>query len=776
MQSGSTQVKENARNSRDYTRRKGISFVNVKKNKSPESKRKPKFYDPENLSANYTFSEEYHRDFIISNYINQNLLAGLSYNFNFSPFNIEPFKNSKLFKGKNWKIIRDLNFNPVPKVVSVNSQVNRNYIEQQSRNLVAGFSEQPTLKQRNFFFDWDYTVGFNLTKSLNLNFNATNSHIYDSFGSDEDLQIYDKFLEIGRPNQYHQKLNATYKLPINKIRQLNFVTADYAYTGDFDWQAASRGLITDPVTNEEFTFEDKVGNLIQNANTHSVNAGLDFNKFYRNIGVDKLFSKKKRATVKQKGDAKLPVKTVASRNTKLSKNASTGTKILKGFVDVLTSVKKVKFSYSQNNGTLLQGYRPRIGFLGRDNYSGGLAPNLGFVFGGQTDILRSAIDNNWLVTRTEDETYYNKSYGKTKAENMDYNISVKPFKDFTIDFRGNKIKTSALTQQLDYIEGRNNIENINAFESGNYSISYAMLGTVFSNSDELFDKFLSYRSIISDRLSQETGLPNTATGAFQTNGQQAMLPAFLAAYSGKSPNSIKTGIFRSIPIPNWNIRYNGLMKNKWFKKRFSSFTLSHAYKSSYTLGGYTNNLLYDVDGNNIPDVNISGNYQPETLLSTATLIDEFSPLVRLDMKMRNSFSLRGEVRKDRSLNLNFNNSTITDIKGTEYIFGLGYKIKDVKFVTRITGKKQTVKGDINLRADVSFRDNLTLIRSIDEDNDQITGGEKLFGLKFLADYNLSRNLTASFYYNHNTYNYAISTSFPRQNINAGINIIYNLGN
>ena len=107
---------------------------------------------------------------------------------------------------------------------------------------------------------------------------------------------------------------------------------------------------------------------------------------------------------------------------------------------------------------------------------------------------------------------------------------------------------------------------------------------------------------------------------------------------------------------------------------------------------------------------------------------------------------------------------------------MGYTIKDVKFVTKITGKKQTIKGDVNLRADISLRDNLTLIRSIDENNDQVTGGEKLFGLKFLADYNLSKNLTTSFYYNHNTYNYAISTSFPRQNINAGINIIYNLGN
>ena len=145
------------------------------------------------------------------------------------------------------------------------------------------------------------------------------------------------------------------------------------------------------------------------------------------------------------------------------------------------------------------------------------------------------------------------------------------------------------------------------------------------------------------------------------------------------------------------------------------------------------------------------------------------------MKMRNSFSLRGEVKSDRTLTMNFNNSSLTDIKGTEYILGMGYVFKDVKVNTRFTGKKQTLKGDVNLRADVSLRDNLTQIRSVDEDNNQISGGQRLFSIKFTADYRLSSSLTASFYYNHQTSKYAISTTFPRQAINGGFNIIYNLG-
>ncbi|CAM1350576.1 Cell surface protein SprA [Tenacibaculum insulae] len=769
----------NSKNAQDYTRRKSISFINVKKNKNPKSKKKPKFYDVENFSVSYAHNEEFHKDYNIEKFEDKNVMAGASYNFNFKPFVIEPFKKSETFKGKYWQFIKDLNFNPVPKTIALNSRINRNYNSQQSRNLIQGLTAQPELVQRRFLFNWDYTIGFDLTKSLQLNFNATNNHIYDGFGEDE-LEIYDKFFTTGRPDNYHQKLNATYKLPLKKLPFLSFLSADYGYNADFDWKASSQSSLSLP-NGQDVSYVDVVGNMIQNANTHNFNTNIDFGRFYKTLGLEKLLLKGTKKKPTKKGMATLGAKT-PSQKAKLKKNASFGHKIMKGTYDVLTSVKRAKISYSENNGTLLQGYKPSVGFLGRNSFEGGTAPSLGFVFGSQTDILNKAIENGWLVTRTSqtdpDQPYYSKNYGKTRYKKLDYTVSVKPFKDVTIDLRGNRIKTSNLNQQLDVISngsgGFHQDPNIRAFETGNYSISHFMLGTAFTNSDKLYDDFLANRAIIADRLSAASGLPNTASAGYKVSGQQAMLPAFIAAYSGNNASSVSTDIFKNIPIPNWTLRYNGFMKNKWFKKTFSSFTLSHGYKSSYTIGNYTNNLQYD--SNAATNTNTSGNYQPELLISSATLIDEFSPLVKVDFRMKNSFSFKGEVRRDRSLTLNFNNNTLTDVKGTEYVIGFGYKIRDVKFVTRFTGKKETLKGDINLRADISLRDNLTLIRSVDENNSQITGGENLFGLKFIADYNLSSNLTASFYYNHQTFEYAVSTTFPRQSINAGINIIYNLGN
>ncbi|MDG2193426.1 MAG: cell surface protein SprA [Polaribacter sp.] len=749
------ELNPNSKNAQDYTRRKSISFNNVRKNRNPSSKKKPQVYDVENLSASYSFAEELHKDYTIEKYLNQNVSASASYNFTFQPKFIEPFKKvSFLEKSKYWQLIRDMNVNLFPKNIGINSRITRNYNQQKSRNLIEGLSVQPTLTQRRFLFDWDYTIGFDLTRSFTINFNANNSYLYDTFGSAEEIGVFDQFLNTGRPDHYSQNLNATYKLPIHKVPFLSFINAQYAYTANFDWKAASK------------SYEDKIGNLLQNSNTHNVNATLSFTRLYKDIRLKNLFVKKKKNQKKQPKGSKLVIKGGVKSP---RKNQSGSEKILLGVYDLITSVKTAKVSYTENNGTVLPGYTGGTGFLGRDNTGSGLGPTLGFVFGSQIDIRNKAFEKGWLVSRPEGSEYFNKTYSRTHYNKLDYSVSIKPFKDLSIELLGNKIQTRNLSQQLDVEAGVLNIDTP-IFESGNFSTSYSMFSTAFSNGDVLFEKLKAYQSVIANRLTDSS----IRTDATKFGPQETLLPAFLAAYSGKSPTSVSLEPFRNIPIPNWTLRYNGLMKIDWFKENFRSFALSNGYRSSYTISNFTNNLQYDRA--DLTKTNTLGNYQSELLISSASLIDEFSPLIKVEMKLKNSFSFRGEIKKDRTLTLNFDNSTLTDIKGTEFVFGMGYQIKNVAFNTRFSGKNQRLKGDVNIRADISLRDNLTLIRSIEVENNQISGGQKLLSIKLAADYKLNSNLTASFYYNHNTSRYAISTTYPRQSINTGINIIYNLGN
>ena len=49
------------------------------------------------------------------------------------------------------------------------------------------------------------------------------------------------------------------------------------------------------------------------------------------------------------------------------------------------------------------------------------------------------------------------------------------------------------------------------------------------------------------------------TGGYGPTSQEVIIPAFLAAYSGKSPLNIGLTSFPAIPLPNWRINYDGLM-------------------------------------------------------------------------------------------------------------------------------------------------------------------------------------------------------------------------
>ena len=144
--------------------------------------------------------------------------------------------------------------------------------------------------------------------------------------------------------------------------------------------------------------------------------------------------------------------------------------------------------------------------------------------------------------------------------------------------------------------------------------------------------------------------------------------------------------------------------------------------------------------------------------------------------MKNSFSFLAEARTDRTLSLSFDNNLLTEINGKEYTLGLGYRFKDVKFVTRIGGEQTRLKGDLNLKADLSLRDNITIIRNLDIDNNQITSGQQLWSIKFTADYALSKQLNALFFYDHSFSQFAVSTAFPQTTINTGFTLRYNFGN
>lgn len=764
----------------NYTKRKSINFIGVRKERGAE--KKARFYDVENLTLSYSYNETEHHDYEIKSLRDQNVRAGLDYNFNFQPKSIEPFKkNDSLFTGRYWKWLKDFNFNPLPTSISLNSNITRSFNDQIYRDPLlpeAEIGNLPRLQQRNFLFDWSYAINYNLTNSLRFNFTAANNNIVNNYFDENgdinaDLGIWDGFWDIGDPNTHTQSLQLTYDLPLNKIPTFSFLTASYSYTGDFNWQRGSDVL--QEVAGERL-------NTIQNANTHNLNATLDMTKFYKYIGFVR----------KRKGNAKTNLKTRNPRRPgvptdnaadqdkkKTSNKASVGTKIFNTLVDVVGSVKRVNISYSENNGKVLPGYTPSIGFIGT------LKPSLGFVFGSQADVRYEAARQGYLT----EFTGFNQQFTQVHNKNLDITAMLEPMRDLKIDMVANRNFSENFSEQFNVQNGEYISLSPNGAGNtfGNFGISTLLIKTAFKKSDEnqsaTFADFENNRQIIARRLAQANGQPLTDTDGdgfpdgFGKTNQAVLLPAFLAAYSGQDANNVKLGAFRDVPIPNWTIKYTGLMRLKWFKKRFKRFSLTHGYRSSYTVNSFRNNLDYDAANPfGASNLDQGGNFHNQNIFSNINLVEQFNPLLRIDMEMKNSVKILAEVKRDRALSLSFDNNLLTEVSGNEYIVGLGYRFKDVRIDTRIAGKKTTLKGDLNLKADLSLRDNITIIRSLDLFNNQVTAGQTLWSLKFTADYALSRNLTALFYYDHTFSEFAVSTAFPQTTIRSGITLRYNFGN
>ena len=166
----------------------------------------------------------------------------------------------------------------------------------------------------------------------------------------------------------------------------------------------------------------------------------------------------------------------------------------------------------------------------------------------------------------------------------------------------------------------------------------------------------------------------------------------------------------------------------------------------------------------------------EIIYSNINLVEQFNPLVKIDFVLKNSLQLSAEIRKDRALSLSLDNSLLTETTGNEFVLGTGYRVKKVKFKTNIGGRTTNLNGDINIKADLTMRNNITYVRNLDLLNNQVTAGQKLWSLKISADYDLSRNFTALFFYDHTFSKFEISTSFPQTNIRSGLTLRYNFGN
>ena len=752
----------------DYTKRTSFNLIGVKKEKNPE--KKTHFYDVENLTLSYSLNETEHHDYEIENLIDKQNRTTVDYAYTFKPKTVEPFKNTKAFKKSGYyKMLSDLNFNYLPSNISFSSNIIRQFNRQRFRLVDVQGIGLGDLYRRNYFFNYTYGFNYNITKSLRLNYTASSNNIVRNYLDENNLpidglDIWDDYWNVGESNQHNQQLVVNYDLPINKIPLFSFVKSTYSYTGDYNWQRSSDAFSS--VTGADGNVY-ALGNTIQNANSHKLNTTLNMDLFYKYIGLTKTKRNKKVTTnTKDKNNAPKPGQQIKAPKGNVTQERGV---FMSGLIGVITSVKNIQINYTENNGTVLPGYLPGLGFFGSSK------PTLGFVFGSQSDVRYEAARNGWLTTFPE----FNQNFTQIQNKKLNVTAQMEVFPDFKIDLTADRTYAYNFSEQFDVTAGQYNSRA--PYDFGNFNISTILISTAFTQSDvnfsKTFQEFRDNRIIIADRLAERyygnSSFLRDAEGyplGYGKNSQQVLLPAFLAAYSGQSADKVSTGVFRNVPLPNWTIKYTGLMRYKWFKDNFKRFSIQHGYRASYNVNAFRSNL-------NSAPLDANGNFFASKIISNVNLAEQFNPLVKVEFEMKNSIKVLAELKKDRTLNMSFDNNLLTEVSGNEYIIGLGYRIKDVTINSSLADNAAgIIKSDINIKADFSLRKNNTIVRYLDYDNNQLGGGQDLWSVRLTADYSFSKNLTAIFFYDHQFSQAVISTSFPTTNIRGGFTLRYNFGN
>ena len=648
---------------------------------------------------------------------------------------------------------------------------------------------------------------------------------------------------MGRPLDYNQSFNATYTVPLNKIPLTDWITADAGFNSGYTWNRgttyanganygniisnrrsislngrlnllelynkvtylhrlnnrySSTGRSINTSANRSKRYQQEMTLLPgqRNVIVHSLGTlnpmvtatdkdGKTVKLKYRKLGADSMLIKVKdtlNVVVRVTQDPDLPVR---SNRFNLREGMDIGLR-------TLMMVRNVSVSYRNDYSMSLPGFMPNSQLFGQNNATGLMAPGLDFAFGMTGDnYLYKAMDNGWLLSGDSIAHTANSNL----TEDLQIKMTIEPFRDIKIDANASWSKS-----------GNNRIQYMYAgmptSRGGNFNMTTITIGSAFERhsskgnySSRSFDRLIKALPVMRDRIeSQYEGARypersslagqayNPANGAVDMYSSDVLIPAFLAAYTGRDAKKASLDLFPNVLsiLPNWSFTYSGLSKLPFFKKYFKSFNLTHAYKSVYSVGSFNtfNSYMEYMNGRGFIEDVTSGMPVPSTMfnISSVSINETFAPLCGVNMTFHNDISARLEFRKTRVLTLSTTAVQVVETTSDDITAGAGYKITGVQLFGAQPGTgRAKVSNDLNMNLDFSLRNQNALCRNLREEITQATSGNRAVKLSFTADYTYSRMLTLNFYYDFQSNFPLVSTSsYPTSTHDAGFTLKFTL--
>ena len=484
---------------------------------------------------------------------------------------IKPFGWVKS-KNKNVKFLREWEINWLPNNISFLTTMSRYYYEQQTRSETDVDFQLPVAVSKNFLWDRQLAITWNLTKTLNFSFNSnTSARIEETMGAVNRKLFPDRYrewkdtvwssiLSMGTPWSYNQTFTASWKAPLNRIPVLDFLTANLSYNATYQWD---RGATVDGTS---------MGNTVANQAAWNADARFNFESLYKKIpfikDIDKRFANKRAAATKKKPKKyertfKLQPDTTITikhnlRNRKVKVTATTtdgepfpvrmkvvdannveilntgdqnikfvvteqlkdektfGRDLAEYATRLVMSPRNFSFRFRRTNTLSLPLFRNDIGnIFGQSTSYGPMSPGLDFAFGFIGEgYVNKAKRRGWLMT---DDGHTSPSVWSS-ANEINFELTLEPFKGFKIVLTTNRTDNRTTQTQFMYA-------NMPRSLSGSYTKTHMALATSLRSSkaqdgynSESFNKFLANIPVIAGRVeSQYAGLRYPEGGFMQGN-------------------------------------------------------------------------------------------------------------------------------------------------------------------------------------------------------------------------------------------------------------------
>jgi len=805
------EIKESAL---DVTEIKSWNITNLRKERTGGKDDKPKPWDIENFDLTYAYTNTNRHNPIIERDVEEVREGRINYRFNRKSKYIEPFK--KLSKSKYLKLITDFNFSLLPSSVAVSTDMIREFQQTRYRFVDDGAGEfNKEFFNKQFRWNRSYDLNWDFTRNLKFNFNARNEAVIDELkeinpngskptDAEKKETIWDGIKDFGRNKFYTHQFGIDYKLPLKSIPFLDWIQVKAQYNADYSWTAAALNTV-------------ELGNVIQNGQTRKLDGDINFEQLYKKSKFLSAINKKKarRRSRNQKGKdvKKDPKKVVKEEEVKKKRKKGEVSNATRLALRPLLFLRKARLSYSQQFSTVIPGFTPNSELFGQS--SGFDAPGWGFVTGLQPDIdpnsgddyLDRAAAKGWI----SEDLFLNQQVIQNATEQIDAKITLEPFTDFAIDLTATRKFTE--NQSL-YFKNFDNpdfqgFDHALPREFGSYEVSYFALNTLFGDSDDLFNTFLENRETISQNLGVGT---HAIDGSEYTEGygrvqQNVVLPAFIAAYTKGDPGQVeatdnyaKDVLFKVLPKINWQLNYRGLSKLSFFEKYFSSFNVTHGYRSTLQVNSFITNQRFMA--NNQEFINLpTGNFITRFEIPELVINEQFAPLLGLDVRLHNEMTFKVDFKKSRSLALSLQDNSLNETKSDEYVIGWGYRMKDV-YIAFLKGGKKKKKArkkkksskndpapnaaggknkddeasDLNFAFDFGFRNNRSFRNAFDNsiETSEATRGNKTITINPAVDYDVSKKLNARLFFDYTRTIPTTTAQFPTTNIAGGVRIRFTL--